>query len=261
MMEARLETLSRNPKILRCWKSLRAALWSIIIFAVVSLLRSLKERGAFRVLCDTYVTEESGTGVVTGAILWRGRLSCMSGERSYFKGWETLFALWTRVGDLSNPLTDFVGEYVKDADKNIHETSEEHRRLVNQSSTKHNYPFVGDQTLLSSTERFPRGLFRVEQMQNLLGSCNQETYWVPEFVKEKRFANWLKDARDWAISRKSILGTPIPLWISEDGEEVVCIGSIKELEELSGVKVTDLPEKPLTISLFRHREAKEFCEE
>lgn len=43
---------------------------------------------------------------------------------------------------------------------------------------------------------------------------------VPEFVKEKRFYNWLKDARDWAISRNRFWGTPIPLWVSDDFEEV-----------------------------------------
>ena len=40
-------------------------------------------------------------------------------------------------------------------------------------------------------------------------------------------------------------GTPIPLWISEDGLETVCVGSIAELEELSGVKAERNGEKDL----------------
>jgi isoleucyl-tRNA synthetase len=82
---------------------------------------------------------------------------------------------------------------------------------------------------------------RVTDLKQDLVRNNLKAHWVPEFVQKNRFHNWLSDAKDWCFSRNRIWGNPIPLWVSEDGEEIVCIGSIEELRQLSGrTDITDL---------------------
>lgn len=96
----------------------------------------------------------------------------------------------------------------------------EEGRLVHQSTFSHSYPFCWRSETPLLYKAVPSWFIRVEAIIPQLLENNQKCYWVPEFVREKRFHNWLKDARDWAVSRNRYWGTPMPLWVSEDFSEV-----------------------------------------
>ena len=68
---------------------------------------------------------------------------------------------------------------------------------------------------------------------------NSTVQWSPQEIGENRFQQWLRDIKDWSVSRSTTYATPIPIWRAEDGSEL-CIGSIDELKDLSGIQVSNL---------------------
>ena len=193
--------------------------------------------GAFRIIHSDDTNTESGSGLVSQAPAY--------GESDFYAlkkgGIDVIVDPVTLSGKFDETIKGLENKFVKDADTNIMEQLEERNLLFSRTTETHSYPFcwrTGEPLIYKA---IPTWFVSVEKIRERMVELNNSTHWVPGFIGEKRFSNWLANARDWAISRNRYWGSCIPVWINiEDPEDLICLGSIEELELLSGEKITDL---------------------
>jgi len=188
----------------------------------------------YRVLPADFVSLEEGTGLVHIAPAFGEEdMELIKTQNSGLKPKKLpefpILMTVNEEGKMVSPDYEWNGLFVKEADPLIIKDLQKRNLLLKEELYEHDYPFCWrcHSPLLYYARK--SWFLKMSALREKLIENNKKINWVPEYLKEGRFGEWLREVKDWALSRERYWGTPLPIWKCQNCGDLVIVGSLKDL--------------------------------